>query len=57
MIDWRTIEKHLVDIAKDNSIDVFDLHGNPAIDCEDTEGDLATYSLTDLAKELAERLK
>ncbi len=55
-MDWRKIEAALIEIIRINSIDLFDDAGNLLIGVEDIEGDTVDVSLTELAKELAERL-
>ncbi len=55
-MDWRQIEQALVAIARINSVDMTDDSGNILIGVEDIEGDTIDLSLTELAKELAERL-
>src|SRR5207248_323761 len=57
MIDWRKIEQALIEIARINSLYIFDDEGNITIGCEDIDNDVVDLSLTELAKELAERLK
>ncbi len=56
MMDWRKIETHLIEIARINSLQIIDDDGNITIGCEDIEHDVVDLSLTELAKELAERL-
>ncbi len=56
MLDWRKIEEALIAIARINSLKLVDESGNIIIGCEDIEEDLVDLSLTELAKELAERL-
>lgn len=56
-MDWRKIEQTLVEIARINSLQIIDDEGSIIIGCEDLEHDVVDLSLTELAKELAERLK
>ncbi len=56
MMDWRKIEAMLIEIARINSLLIVDDGGNITIGCEDFDHDVVDLSLTELAKELAERL-
>ncbi len=55
-MDWHKIEQALIAIARINSIELVNADGNTIIGCSDIEGDVVDLSLTELAKELAERL-
>ncbi len=55
-MDWRKIESALIEIARINSIQILDNDGDIQIGCEDIDHDVVDLSLTELAKELAERL-
>ncbi len=56
MSDWRKIEQALIAIARINSLQILDNDGEIIIGCEDIEHDVVDLSLTELAKDLAERL-
>lgn len=61
MIDWRKIEQALIEVAKRNDVEITDSDGEPMIQCGSNQSSVNVFvcneiSLTELAKELAERL-